>query len=76
MDFKYNEAVALLDLFGGDENMVVTVQDEKGCTDPHSGPGIYAWDAEYPEDGSTFLGFDPGDKDDDDYHDPDFPCGY
>lgn len=25
-------------------------------TDGHSGPGWYAWDDEYPEEGSIFLG--------------------
>lgn len=69
MHITYPEAVALMDLFGGDENMVIEVQTDQGCSDPHSGPGLYAWDAEYPEDGSTFLSADPGDDDDDDGRD-------
>ena len=64
MLIKLHEAKALLELFGDDPEMVLKVQDAGDCEAPHSGPGLYAWDAEYPEDGSTHISADPGDEDD------------
>ena len=48
------ETEALLAMFrgeSGDETITVIDGDENS----HSGPGLYAYDSEYPDEGSIFL---------------------
>lgn len=47
-----NQARQLLDFFGG-EDAQVTVSDT--VLNMHSGPGLYAWLTEHPDDGSIKL---------------------
>ncbi len=54
MEFTLAQAQALVDAFGGDEETRMTVGDGDGKG--HSGPGLYAWPSEYPDEGSIFLG--------------------
>jgi len=55
MYFTYKEAKDLFKFFGGDEETEITV--EVLGTDPsHSGPGLYAYDSEYPGEGTILLG--------------------
>lgn len=68
VEIRLHEAKPLVALFGDDPETVIEVQDEGNCANPHSGPGLYAWDAEYPEDGSTFLSADPEPDAPDDNH--------
>lgn len=51
MQFGLKQAQDLLEMFGGEEATIVV---EYG--DGHSGPGLYAYHEEYPEEGSVFLG--------------------
>lgn len=51
--FTYAEAVDLVECFGGDESTEITVIDS---ATGHSGPGLYAYTTDYPDEGSTFLG--------------------
>jgi len=53
MRFTLAQAQALVDAFGG-ENEVLTVT--QGTHGSHSGPGLYAHDEEYPDEGAHFLG--------------------
>jgi len=55
MDFTYKQAKALLEFFGGDEETEVTVVEVKEGELSHSGPGLYVYYTEYPEDGSFLL---------------------
>jgi len=55
MRFTLAQAQALVDAFGG-ENEVLTVT--QGTHGSHSGPGLYAHDEEYPDEGAHFLGPD------------------
>lgn len=54
MEFNLEQAIALLGVFGGEETQikVIEVDDDHG----HSGQGLYAYYAEYPEEGTIFLG--------------------
>ena len=45
------QAQRLLDFFGGEDADILVEWHDKG----HSGPGVYAWLAEYPEEGSIML---------------------
>jgi hypothetical protein len=45
----------LADFCGGDLEVVVVVADGDG----HSGPGLYAFCDDYPEEGSIYLGPSP-----------------
>lgn len=51
IEINHNQAKALLEYFGG-EPAEVTVQYLK---DGHSGPGLYCWCSDYPEDGCQLL---------------------
>ena len=55
MDFTYEAAKNLLDLFGGDKETEITVTEVKENEANHSGPGLYAYYTEYPEEGSFLL---------------------
>ena len=45
------QTAELLDLFGGEPTEFTVMQ----CNG-HSGPGLYAYVTEYPEDGASYLG--------------------
>jgi len=49
------EAERLLEMFGGDDTLIAVekVEDEDG--EAHSGPGIYAYAFDYPDEGSIKL---------------------
>jgi len=53
--FSLYEAERLLGMFGGDDTLIAVekVEDEDGKA--HSGPGLYAYAAEYPDEGSIKL---------------------
>ena len=55
MDFNYEEAQDLFNYFGGDEEAGITVVELTG-NEGHSGPGMYAYSTEYPEEGCILLG--------------------
>lgn len=55
MYFTYQEAKDLLEFFGDEEDEMEVI--EVGRDDPnHSGPGLYAYYRDYPEEGSVLLG--------------------
>ena len=54
MEFTLAQARALVDVFDGDEAIIIMVKE--GDATHHSGEGLYAWEAEYPDEGSAFLG--------------------
>lgn len=55
MEFTLKEAQDLVALFGGEESEITVV--EVGSDEPsHSGPGLYAYFSEYPDEGTTLLG--------------------
>jgi hypothetical protein len=58
IDFTLHQARQLADLWGGDEEpgTLITVAH---CESGHSGPGLYAWFEEYPEEGSVKLNEQP-----------------
>jgi hypothetical protein len=56
MDFKYQEVKDLLEFFGGDEETEISVIEVKEEDPNHSGPGLYAYYSEYPDEGSMLLG--------------------
>ena len=60
-----HQAQTLLEMFGG-EDTLITVDE---CDTGHSGPGVYAYSTEYPDEGSTFLAPEP-DPIEDDGRDP------
>lgn len=49
--FHHYEALNLVKLFGGEETDISVAHWDDG----HSGPGVYAWNTEYPEEGSVNL---------------------
>lgn len=51
MRIDLSAAQELLKFFGGEQAEIVISR-----TTGHSGKGLYAWDDEYPEEGSAFLG--------------------
>lgn len=51
--FTHAQAEALLECFGGDEEATITVIE--GDETSHSGPGLYAYSSEYPDEGLIFL---------------------
>lgn len=53
MDINLKQAEALIEAFGGDEDVVLTLVE--GDEHFHSGPGLYVND-EYQEHGCIFLG--------------------
>ena len=56
MIFTLGQAKDLVAFFGDDEETEVTVV-EVGSDEPsHSGPGLYAYYTEYPDEGATLLG--------------------
>lgn len=58
IDFTLHQAHQLADMWGGDEepDTLITVAH---CEQGHSGPGLYAWFEEYPEEGSVKLDEQP-----------------
>lgn len=49
--FTLHEAKQLVEFFGGEEGRASVMHVEDG----HSGPGLYVWATEYPEEGSLTL---------------------
>jgi len=56
MYFTYQEAKDLLEFFGGDKETEISVVEAKAGDPNHSGPGLYAYYSEYPEEGMMLLG--------------------
>ena len=56
MEFTLEQAKELVKMFGNDDEITVTVVEKKDSDMSHSGPGLYAFETEYPEDGSIWLG--------------------
>jgi len=56
MKFTYQEVKDLLEFFGGDEETEITVIEVKASDPNHSGPGLYAYYSEYPDEGTMILG--------------------
>ena len=55
MEFNLKQALALVAFFGDEESEITVV--EVGSDEPsHSGPGLYAYFTEYPDEGATLLG--------------------
>ena len=54
IEFRREQAQALLEMFGGDDETRITVA--VGDALSHSGPGLYAYHTEYPDEGALFLG--------------------
>ena len=52
INLTYSQAQKIVDVFGGDEEIVVCIANGDG----HSGKGVYVSCSEYPEEGSIFLG--------------------
>lgn len=53
MEFTLKQAQDLVESFGGDEETTMTVKaPDKG----HSGPGLYVFATDYPDEGSMLLG--------------------
>lgn len=57
LDFK--QAAELLEMFGGEPGLVTL---QLGNERSHSGPGLYAYYTELPEEGAGFLGAEPDDE--------------
>lgn len=56
MRFTLKQAQDLVAFFGGDVETEITVV-EVGSDEPsHSGPGLYAYFSEYPDEGAMLLG--------------------
>jgi len=56
MYFSYQEAKDLLEIFGGGEDTEISVIEIEDPNVAHSGPGLYAYYSEYPDEGTTLLG--------------------
>ena len=56
MEFTLKQAKELISLFGEDEECEITVVEVGSDEQSHSGPGLYAYYSEYPDEGSMFLG--------------------
>ena len=56
MDFTYQEAKDLLEFFGDDQETEITVIYVAENDPNHSGPGLYAYYREYPDEGTMLLG--------------------
>jgi len=56
MNFTYQEAKDLLEFFGGYKETEITVIEVSGDDPNHSGPGLYAYYSEYPDEGTMLLG--------------------
>lgn len=54
IELNLKMARELVEAFGGDEDAVMTLMT--GDENSHSGTGIYVGCAEYPEEGSNYLG--------------------
>lgn len=54
IELNLSQARQLVEFFGGDDAQV-TVADWSRSTKAHDGPGIYAYIADYPEEGSIRL---------------------
>ena len=52
VQMNYGQVKQLLEFFGGVDGEVVVAE----CSDGHSGPGLYAWCEDHPEEGASFLG--------------------
>lgn len=52
IEFTLEQAETLVEMFGGEKDSSVTVT----LTIGHSGEGLYAYESEYPGEGSTYLG--------------------
>ena len=57
LDFKM--ATDLLGMFCGEPGLVTLQRGDEHC---HSGPGLYAWYSDMPEEGAGFLGAEPDDE--------------
>lgn len=53
LEFGREQATALVEFFGGDDECVINV--EVFGKEAHSGPGLYAYYAEYPDEGCILL---------------------
>jgi len=51
MIINLTQANELLEMFGGENSEISLCYVDNG----HSGPGIYAWYTEYPDEGSQLL---------------------
>ena len=59
MEFTLRQAKDLVALFGDDPNdpdETITVVEVGSDELSHSGPGLYAYCTEYPDEGTTLLG--------------------
>ena len=56
LTLNLHQAKELVSLFGDCDDTLVTIQE---CSEGHSGPGIYAYFDEYPEEGSAILRMEP-----------------
>lgn len=56
MRFNLNQAKMLLESFGEDNETIVIVEEVNKSEKSHSGPGLYAYYEDYPDEGSVFLG--------------------
>lgn len=55
MTFTLQQAKDLLEMFGGEDTEIV-VERVYSKETSHSGPGLYAYLVDYPDEGSQFLG--------------------
>lgn len=59
------QAEFICDMFDEDPDTEIMIEETTG----HSGPGLYAWYTDYPDEGSIFIGdgtYEEDDKDDED----------
>lgn len=56
MIFTLEEAKDLVELFDGDTECEIAVSYATRTDKGHSGPGLYAYYVEYPDEGSFLLG--------------------
>lgn len=56
LTLNLHQAKELVSLFGDCDDTLVTIQE---CSEGHSGPCIYAYFDEYPEEGSCHLPLEP-----------------
>ncbi len=58
MRINLEQAKAIVEWFGG-EDAIADVMAVKKPEEGHSGAGVYVGSADYPEDGSDYLGPEP-----------------
>jgi hypothetical protein len=60
MEFTLKQAQDLVELFGGSDpdypEETITVVEVDSDEPSHSGPGLYAYHTEYPDEGAIILG--------------------